>query len=78
MTVRLFRPEFSSEDLTGVQNVFDEAWVGLGSYVNQFEEAWSKEISAQFCVATNSGTAALHLAVAALQLKPGSRYWYQR
>ena len=73
MTVRLFRPEFSPEDLTSVQNVFDEAWVGLGSYVSQFEEAWGKEVSSQFCVATNSGTAALHLAVAALQLKPGSK-----
>lgn len=73
MTVRLFRPEFTAEDLDSVKSVFDEAWVGLGSYVNKFEDKWGAEIGSPFCIATNSGTAALHLAVAALRLPPGSK-----
>ena len=73
MTVRLFRPEFTPDDLISVKTVFDDAWVGLGSYVNTFEDKWGEEIGSPFCVATNSGTAALHLAVAALKLPPGSK-----
>ena len=73
MTIRLFRPEFTPDDLISVKSVFDDAWVGLGSYVNKFEDKWGAEIGSPFCVATNSGTAALHLAVAALKLHPGSK-----
>ena len=73
MVVRLFRPQFTNSDIDNIKDVFDMAWVGLGSYVERFEKKWSLEVNSQFSIATNSGTAALHLALASLQLPKGSK-----
>lgn len=42
-----------------------------GPFVAQFEEAFARHIGAAACVAVYNGTAALHLALAALRIGPG-------
>jgi dTDP-4-amino-4,6-dideoxygalactose transaminase len=48
-----------------------DGWMGAGPKVREFEEAFSTRLGVPF-VMTNSGSSALHLAVAALDLPPGS------
>jgi dTDP-4-amino-4,6-dideoxygalactose transaminase len=48
-----------------------DGWMGAGPKVREFEEAFSARLGVPF-VMTNSGSSALHLAVAALDLPPGS------
>lgn len=47
------------------------AFIG-GTAVSDFEEAFAKYCSSKYCVSLHSGTAALHLALLALELEPGS------
>ena len=42
-----------------------------GEYVNKFENALAKYVSAKFCSVVNSGTSALHLALLSLDIKVG-------
>jgi dTDP-4-amino-4,6-dideoxygalactose transaminase len=43
----------------------------LGEEVNEFEKEFAAYCEVQYCVALNSGTSALHLALLALGVKPG-------
>lgn len=47
------------------------AFIG-GAAVSDFEEAFAEYCSTKYCVSLHSGTAALHLALMALELEPGS------
>jgi dTDP-4-amino-4,6-dideoxygalactose transaminase len=56
--------------------VVDTLKTGRLSWINNdavpaLEEAWAKYIGTEFCLAFNSGTAALHAAVAAAGVEPG-------
>jgi perosamine synthetase len=73
MQVRLFKPSLGQEELDSIRAVFDQAWLGLGPRVSEFEKAWTEYIGSTTSVAVNSGTAALHLAVRAFGFKPGSK-----
>jgi perosamine synthetase len=66
--VRLFKPSVGREELDAVADVFERAWLGLGSKVEEFETLWSRYLDCKYSIAVNSGTAALHLALAALRL----------
>lgn len=44
----------------------------VGPFVGRFEEAFAAAVGARFAVACASGTAAIHLALAALDIPPGS------
>jgi len=62
---------FGPEELRAVQLPLESGWVVQGPFVKQFEEQFSKYTNSKFSVATSSCTTALHIAVAALGLKPG-------
>jgi dTDP-4-amino-4,6-dideoxygalactose transaminase len=47
-------------------------WLGQGTQVRDFEERLAERLGARNCVAVSSGTAALHLALAVLDLPPGA------
>jgi dTDP-4-amino-4,6-dideoxygalactose transaminase len=57
--------------MAAVQKPLESGWVVQGPYVRQFEEQFSAFTGALNSVATSSCTTALHIAVAALGLKPG-------
>jgi perosamine synthetase len=73
MQVRLFKPSLGEEELANIRAVFDRAWLGLGPVVGEFENAWSAYVGCAGSVGVNSGTAALHLALAAYGFRPGGK-----
>lgn len=71
MTIPITKPFFGPEELRAVQIPLEDGWVVQGPYVKKFEEQFSAYTGASFSSAASSCTTALHLAVAALGLKPG-------
>jgi perosamine synthetase len=71
MTIPITKPLFGREELEAVQKPLESGWVVQGPYVKQFEDAFNAFTGSRFSAATSSCTTALHLAVAALKLKPG-------
>ena len=63
--------QYASEIQQAVQEVFEQGHYILGSQVQQFERSFAGYISVSDCVAVNSGTDALILALKALDIKPG-------
>lgn len=59
------------EELAAVQRPLETGWLVQGPYVKEFEDKFSAFTAAAHSIATTSCTTALHLAVAALGLKPG-------
>lgn len=71
MTIPITKTYFGPEELRAVQLPLESGWVVQGPFVEQFEARFSAFTGAQFSAATSSCTTALHIAVAALGLKPG-------
>jgi perosamine synthetase len=59
------------EELRAVQLPLESGWVVQGPFVESFEAKVASYTAARHAVATSSCTTALHIAVAALDLKPG-------
>jgi dTDP-4-amino-4,6-dideoxygalactose transaminase len=60
-----------AEEMAAVQRPLESGWVVQGPFVKQFEDQFSAFTGAPHSIATSSCTTALHIAVAALGLKPG-------
>jgi dTDP-4-amino-4,6-dideoxygalactose transaminase len=54
-----------------VQEVLRSKWLTMGEVTARFEKAFAEYIGVPYCFAVCNGTAALHLAVAALDIGPG-------
>lgn len=62
---------FDETDFALIQEPLKSGWVVQGKFVKQFEELFSAFTGAPHSAATTSCTTAMHIAVAALGLKPG-------
>lgn len=62
---------FGDEELRAIQRPLESGWVVQGPFVAEFEQKFEQFTGAAFAAATTSCTTALHIAVAALGLKPG-------
>ena len=81
LQVPFFRPALQEEEVSEVVATLRSGWLTSGPKVKRFEEEFAAAVSPTgpapgtngkvHAVALNSGTAALHLAVEALGLKPG-------
>jgi dTDP-4-amino-4,6-dideoxygalactose transaminase len=69
--IPITRTVFGPEEMAAVQKPLESGWVVQGPFVKQFEEQFSAFTGAPFSIATSSCTTSLHIAVAALGLKPG-------
>ncbi|BAF60755.1 predicted pyridoxal phosphate-dependent enzyme [Pelotomaculum thermopropionicum SI] len=67
--IPVLKPAYDQEEIDAVAEVLSSGWVGLGPKTMEFEEAFADYIGCDYAIALNSGTAALHLAACALQLK---------
>lgn len=65
------RPYIDNKDLRAVRNVLLSGMLSLGPEFRKFEEGICKYTGARYACAVSSGTAGLHLAVKALELKEG-------
>jgi len=61
------QPDFGSTETSSVQTVLESQWVGMGPQTEMFETALASCLGVRHVVATNSCTAALHLAMASLE-----------
>jgi dTDP-4-amino-4,6-dideoxygalactose transaminase len=71
MTIPITKPFFGPEELRAVQEPLETGWVVQGPFVKRFEDKFSEFTGAAHSIAASSCTTALHIAVAALGLKPG-------
>lgn len=69
--IAISKPVTGPEEIAAMSKVFDSGWLGLGATVQEFEESLKAYLGAKHVVAVNTGTSAIHLALAALRLKPG-------
>ncbi len=60
------------EDIDEVINVLQSDWITTGPRIKEFEDALCAYIECKYCVAVNSGTSALDIAVQSLDLPKGS------
>jgi UDP-4-amino-4,6-dideoxy-N-acetyl-beta-L-altrosamine transaminase len=61
-----------NNDIEEVIKVLKSDWLTTGPKVSEFEEAICDYVGCKHCIAVNSGTSALDIAVASLDLPPGS------
>ncbi len=71
MKIPITRPSFGAEEREALVRPLDTGWVVQGPEVARFEQQFSAFTGAGYASATSSCTTALHIAVAALGLKPG-------
>src|SRR5437660_11104129 len=71
MHVPFFRPALSEAEIIEVVACLRSGWLTTGPLTRRFEEEFARAAGARHAVALNSCTAALHLAVEALGLRPG-------
>ncbi|HJP61688.1 MAG TPA: DegT/DnrJ/EryC1/StrS family aminotransferase [Gemmatimonadaceae bacterium] len=71
MTIPITKAIFDESDFSIIQEPLRSGWVVQGKFVKQFEDLFSAMTRSPHSIATSSCTTALHIAVAALGLKPG-------
>lgn len=64
-------PHITDDDVQAVARVVKSGKLSLGEETEKFEAEMAKWLGAKFCVATSSGTTALHLAVLGSGIKAG-------
>jgi perosamine synthetase len=70
--VPLHEPEFAGAEWALVKDCLDTGWVSsVGKYVDRFEAELAAATGVDHAVAVVNGTAALHLALMALDVRPG-------
>ncbi len=67
--VPFFKPHLSEKEIEAVAETLRSGWLTSGPQVKEFELEFAKAVKADFAIALNSCTAALHLAVEALGLQ---------
>ncbi len=70
--IYLSPPHLSQESRDLLLEAFDSNWIApMGPHVDAFEREFAQEIGIEHAVALSSGTAALHLALLSLEIRPG-------
>jgi len=70
--IPITEPEIGETELKNVIEAVKSGWVSSkGPFIEKFEENFSKYVGLKHGVATSNGTTALHLALAALEIKQG-------
>jgi len=68
----LFTPYINNEEKKFVAECMDTNWISSkGKYIDKFEKKFSKFVNSKYSISVNNGTAALHLALLALDIKKG-------
>lgn len=75
MTIPYARQSISDDDIRAVVEVLKSEFLTQGPAVPEFERAIAAEVGAEYAIATNSATSALHLACLALGLSARDRLW---
>ena len=71
MEIPFHKPYISDDEIAEVLDTLRSGWITMGPKTVKFEEEFAKYIGSKQAIAVNSGTAALHLALKAIDLKAG-------
>ena len=71
MRVPFHRPDIGEAEINEVEAVLRSGWLTTGTRVKRLEEEFAAAVGVDYAVAVSSATAALHLTIEALKLKPG-------
>ncbi|RYV51348.1 DegT/DnrJ/EryC1/StrS family aminotransferase [Pengzhenrongella frigida] len=70
--IHIASPELSGNEKLYVNECLDSTWISSsGRFITDFERAFADACGAKHAIATNNGTTALHLVLAALGIGPG-------
>lgn len=70
--VQLFKLNYDNKEIKAVTGVLESAWITMGQKTRDFETGFSSFLGHDSkCLAVSNGTAALHLALLALDIKAG-------
>jgi dTDP-4-amino-4,6-dideoxygalactose transaminase len=64
------RPDIGDQEIAEVVDTLRSGWLTSGPKVRRLEQEFARSVGAKHAIAVNSATAALHLAIEALKLKP--------
>lgn len=69
--IRLSKSCIDVEEKEAVSNILDSGYLGMGTEVAKFENELSEYLDCNAVLCVNSGTAALHLSLQSIGVKPG-------
>src|SRR5215207_9710753 len=71
--IPVFKPLIEPEEIAASTAALELGWLGMGSYVGQFEEALKNYLGAsdRYVAAVSTGHAAIHLGLLAMGIGPG-------
>lgn len=75
ISVPFARPDITEHEISAVVNTLRSNWITTGPRVREFERRFADAVSGVHAVAVNSCTAAMHLALEALQVGAGDRVY---
>tara|TARA_A100001015_G_scaffold277154_1_gene336065 strand:- start:2887 stop:4023 length:1137 start_codon:yes stop_codon:yes gene_type:complete len=71
-SIQLFKPNFDYRETEAVARVVDGGWLTMGEETKSFEESFGSFLGGRvYCKAVSNGTAALHMALLALDVGNG-------
>ncbi|TET18877.1 DegT/DnrJ/EryC1/StrS family aminotransferase [Candidatus Bathyarchaeota archaeon] len=71
MKIPIAKPDIGKDEIQAVIETMKSGWVSQGEKVEEFEKSFAKYCGVKYGVAVNNGTAALHMALTALDVKRG-------
>ncbi len=75
--IRLSKSVVGELEKEALARVIDEGYLGMGRFVQEFEEKIKNYLGAKHVICVNSGTAALHLGLMGIGLKPADEVLVQ-
>ncbi len=69
--IPISKPVLGKEEFKAVEEVLESGMLAQGDVVKEFEDKFAAYIGVNYAVATNSGTAALHTALASIGIRNG-------
>jgi hypothetical protein len=69
--IPIAKPDIGKDETQAVVETMKSGWVSQGEKVEGLEESFAKYCGVKYGVAVSSGTAALHIALTALDIKRG-------
>ena len=70
--IPISKPYIGAREKELVLDALDSGWVSsIGKYIDEFEANFARYCGTEYAIAVSNGTTGLHLALAALGLKPG-------
>ena len=71
MKIPIAKPDIGKEEIEAVMETMRSGWVTQGRKVEEFEKSFAEYCGVKYGIAVNSGTAALHIALASIGIKEG-------